>query len=126
MTKEVKTLIVGIAVLLSVRVTHAQLAETYSLPRPANCCLLNTAATLAEQLQDWNQLGRYHEANQELMKRPPEPERVVFLGDSITDATASRKLSPASRMSTAASAARPRRRCSCGSIRTSSRSSRRP
>ena len=79
------TIIAGIAALLSVRVTHAQLAESYSLPRPANCCLLNTAATLAEQLQDWNQLGRYHEANQELMKRPVEPGRVVFMGDSITD-----------------------------------------
>ena len=79
------TLIVGIAALLSVRATHAQLADTYSLPRPANCCLLNTATTLAEQLQDWNQLGRYHEANQELMKRPVEPGRVVFMGDSITD-----------------------------------------
>jgi lysophospholipase L1-like esterase len=78
------TLIVGIAALLSVRVT-TQLAEPYSLPRPANCCLLNTATTLAEQLQDWNQLGRYHEANQELMKRPVEPGRVVFMGDSITD-----------------------------------------
>ena len=32
------TLIVGIAALLSVRVIHAQLAEPYSLPRPANCC----------------------------------------------------------------------------------------
>ena len=79
------TLIVGIAALLSVRVIHAQLAEPYSLPRPANCCLLNTATTLAEQLQDWNQLGRYHEANQELMKQPVEPGRVVFMGDSITD-----------------------------------------
>ena len=59
-----KALIVGVVVLLSVRVTHAQLADTYSLPRPANCCLLNTATMLAEQLQDWNQLGRYHDANQ--------------------------------------------------------------
>jgi lysophospholipase L1-like esterase len=77
--------IVAIAALLSVRVTSAQLAEPYSLPRPGNCCLLNTATTLAEQLQDWNQLGRYHDANQALMKQPVEAGRVVFLGDSITD-----------------------------------------
>ena len=83
--KKAKALIVGVVVLLSVRVTHAQLADAYSLPRPANCCLLNTATMLAEQLQDWNQLGRYHDANKELMKRPVEPGRVVFLGDSITD-----------------------------------------
>ena len=85
MTQEIKALVVGVVVLLSVRVMHAQLAETYTLPRPANCCLLNTATMLAEQLQDWNQLGRYHDANTELMKLPVDPGRVVFLGDSITD-----------------------------------------
>jgi lysophospholipase L1-like esterase len=63
----------------------AQLTEDFTLPRPANCCLLNTAVSLAEQLQDWNQLGRYHAANQELLKQPVEPGRVVFMGDSITD-----------------------------------------
>jgi lysophospholipase L1-like esterase len=85
MKKELKTLAIVGVVLLGARVTHAQLADTYSLPRPANCCLLNTAAMLAEQLQDWNQLSRYHDANKELMKRPVEPGRVVFIGDSITD-----------------------------------------
>ena len=85
MTNDVKVLIVGVIGLLTVRVTHAQIADTYALPRPANCCLLATATTLAEQLQDWNQLGRYHEANQELMKGPVDPGRVVFIGDSITD-----------------------------------------
>lgn len=63
----------------------AQLAEEFSVPRPANCCLLNTAVSLAEQLQDWNQLGRYYAANKELMKLPVDPGRVVFMGDSITD-----------------------------------------
>jgi lysophospholipase L1-like esterase len=83
--KDVKLLIVGVVVLLGMRVTHAQLADTYSLPRSANCCLLNTATLLAEQLQDWNQLGRYHDANKALMKGPVEAGRVVFIGDSITD-----------------------------------------
>jgi len=36
-------------------------------------------------LQDWNQLGRYYADNQRLKQLPPEPARVVFLGDSITD-----------------------------------------
>jgi len=85
MTKNMKTLIVGVVVVLSVRAPHAQIAETYSLPRPANCCLLNTATLLAEQLQDWNQISRYHDANTELMKGPFDAERVVFIGDSITD-----------------------------------------
>lgn len=83
--KNVKALIAGAVLLLGARITHAQLADTYSLPRPANCCLLNTATMLAEQLQDWNQLGRYHDANKELMTRPVDPGRVVFIGDSITD-----------------------------------------
>lgn len=63
----------------------AQLADEYTLPRPGTCCLLNTAVTLAEQLQDWNQLSRYHAANQELMQQPAVPGRVVYIGDSITD-----------------------------------------
>jgi lysophospholipase L1-like esterase len=66
--------------------THAdaQLADEFNPPR-ANCCLINSARGLADQLQDWNQLGRYHQANQELKKRPAEPNLIVFMGDSITD-----------------------------------------
>ena len=64
---------------------QAQLAEELTLPRPAGCCLAGNAMSLAEQLQDWNQLGRYHAANAELKSRPAEPDRVVFMGDSITD-----------------------------------------
>jgi len=62
----------------------AQLADEFNPPR-ANCCLLNSAKGLADQLQDWNQLGRYHQANEELKKQPAESRRVVFMGDSITD-----------------------------------------
>src|SRR5688500_792346 len=78
-------LTVGLCALISAPALRAQISDEYQLPRPANCCLLNTATTLAEQLQDWNQLGRYHEANRELMRRPVDRGRVVFLGDSITD-----------------------------------------
>src|SRR5579871_1901444 len=66
------------------RLGHAQLAEEFAPPR-ANCCLVNNAKSLADQLQDWNQLGRYHQANEDLKKQPAEPKRVVFMGDSITD-----------------------------------------
>jgi len=69
---------------LSLDGASAQLAGDFSPPR-SNCCLLNAAKSLADQLQDWNQLGRYHQANQELKKQPADPGRVVFLGDSITD-----------------------------------------
>jgi lysophospholipase L1-like esterase len=62
----------------------AQLADEFNPPR-ANCCLVNSAKSLADQLQDWNQIGRYHQANEELKKQPADPKRVVFMGDSITD-----------------------------------------
>jgi lysophospholipase L1-like esterase len=63
---------------------RGQLVEQYQPPR-AGCCLASQAKGLAEQLQDWNQLGRYHAANEELKTKAPEAKRVVFLGDSITD-----------------------------------------
>jgi acyl-CoA thioesterase I len=65
-------------------VGHAQLVDQFTPPR-ANCCLVNNAKSLADQLQDWNQLGRFHQANEELKKQPVDPSRVIFLGDSITD-----------------------------------------
>ena len=64
--------------------SNAQLADEFNPPR-ANCCLVMNARGLADQLQDWNQLGRYHQGNEELRKQPTDPRRVVFLGDSITD-----------------------------------------
>jgi lysophospholipase L1-like esterase len=63
---------------------RCQLVEEYR-PARASCCLPATAQALADQLQDWNQLGRYHAANEALKTQPPEPKRVVFFGDSITD-----------------------------------------
>lgn len=62
----------------------AQLVEQYNPPR-AGCCLASTAQTLADQLQDWNQLGRYYADNQRLRALPADSGRVVFMGDSITD-----------------------------------------
>ncbi len=63
---------------------RAQLLPEYEPVRDA-CCLSLTIANLAEQLQDWNQLSRYHTENLQLRQRPAEPGRVVFIGDSITD-----------------------------------------
>jgi lysophospholipase L1-like esterase len=63
---------------------QAQLVEDFNPPK-ANCCLAGIAQSLADQLQDWNQLGRYHAANATLLNAPAEPGHVVFLGDSITD-----------------------------------------
>jgi len=44
-----------------------------------------SARGLADQLLDWNQIGRYRAENQELKKQPSDPKRVLFMGDSITD-----------------------------------------
>ena len=64
----------------------AQLVDDIPSGRAGSCCFAGAAQRLAEQLQDWNQLGRYHQANIELKRRAAtEPGRVVFMGDSITD-----------------------------------------
>jgi len=52
----------------------------------APCCMPQVAAKLATELQDWNQLGRYHADDVLLEKSPAVQGRVVFLGDSVTDA----------------------------------------
>jgi lysophospholipase L1-like esterase len=48
------------------------------------CCLPGAAQRLADQLGDWNMLGQFYAANEELKKQPADPQRVVFMGDSIT------------------------------------------
>jgi lysophospholipase L1-like esterase len=63
---------------------YGQLVQEFNPPK-ANCCLQFTAQSLADQLLDWNQLGRYHEENLRLQSQPADSTRVVFLGDSITD-----------------------------------------
>ncbi len=73
-----------IPLLLLPAAAHGQLVEDYNPPK-ANCCLASFARGLADQLQDWNQLGRYHQDNQRLKALPAVAGRVIFLGDSITD-----------------------------------------
>ena len=63
---------------------HGQMVDQFN-PPTSNSSLPATARNLAEQLLDWNQLGRYHQNNQELRTQPSDPGRVVFMGDSITD-----------------------------------------
>jgi lysophospholipase L1-like esterase len=63
---------------------NGQLVDDFSPPR-GNCCLAGSAQNLANQLQDWNQLGRYHADNLKLRAEPVPAGRVVFMGDSITD-----------------------------------------
>lgn len=80
-----KRIIVGVCLSLFLPLAvYAQLAPEFT-PAKAPCCMPRLAAQLADQLQDWNQLGRYHEDDLKLEAAPAGPGRVVFLGDSITD-----------------------------------------
>ena len=69
---------------LGAAAAHAQLTDTFDPPR-GRCCLVSAAQSLADQLQDWNQLGRYYADNEKLKAAGPVAGRVVFYGDSITD-----------------------------------------
>ncbi len=71
------------AMLISIP-AQCQLVEQFNPPQ-SNCCLAMAARNLADQLLDWNQLSRYRAENQELKKQKPDPKRVLFMGDSITD-----------------------------------------
>ncbi len=73
-----------IPLLLLPAAARCQLVEDYNPPK-TNCCLATFAHNLADQLQDWNQLSRYHDDNERLKDQPADPRRMVFLGDSITD-----------------------------------------
>jgi len=62
----------------------AQLVPEFHPPK-ARCCLSRYVAQVADELQDWNQLGRYHDDDVHLEQLPKVKGRVVFMGDSITD-----------------------------------------
>jgi len=80
-----KRIIVGLCLSLCLPIfAHGQFAPEFN-PPPAPCCMPHAAALLADELQDWNQLGRYHADDVRMEKGPAVEGRVVFLGDSITD-----------------------------------------
>ena len=95
----------------------AQLVDDYNPPRAA-CCLIGTAQNLVNQLQDWNQLGRYHADDEKLKAQPAEPGRVsIPRRFHHRWVETSRLLSPASPASIVASADKPPRKCWYGCTR---------
>jgi len=74
-----------VCILLLPLTTSAQLIQEFRPLEPTACCLQFLAQRLADQLQDWNQLGRYYDENRRLQAQPVQKGRVVFLGDSITE-----------------------------------------
>ena len=79
-----KKVMIFILCLLLSTPAYSQLLEEFE-QEDASCCLPIFAQRLVNQLKDWNQLSRYQDDNQALEKKPNDPKRVVFMGDSITD-----------------------------------------
>ena len=73
-----------LAAILSVGSTNGQLVPKPHQPK-SDCWLQILAQHLADELQDWNQVGYYYEENRRILEGPAEPGRVVFIGDSITE-----------------------------------------
>jgi lysophospholipase L1-like esterase len=68
---------------LLLSVAHGQTVDDFKSPRTP-CCIPSAVQRIADQLGDWNQLGQFYAANEELKRQPADPKRVVFMGDSIT------------------------------------------
>ena len=119
--KRIAALLVVAGAMLPTTAT-AQLVAEYEPVRHA-CCLSLTIRNIADQLQDWNQLSRYFTENQALRAQPPDPRRVVFIGDSITELWNLAESFPGASYVNRGISGQTTRRCSCGCSRTSSRSS---
>ena len=72
--------------LLLASAIHAQVPSPTSPPDPETVEGLRTLLDRANRrLEDWAQLNRYREANEQVPPAQKGEERVVFYGDSITD-----------------------------------------
>ena len=78
------------ALLLLGAVVMRPTAQTPATGGAPSCPEMATALTTLMQtdtrMRDWPALGRYRDANQLLLAGPRDKTRVVFMGDSITDA----------------------------------------
>jgi lysophospholipase L1-like esterase len=79
-----------ISMVLHTQVARAQVPTQPEAEKPHADCeeLPGVAAKLAnaeKTLQDWPNIGRYHEANATVRPPAKDEKRVVFMGDSITD-----------------------------------------
>ena len=83
--------LIVVCILTSARIVVAQPATR--APAPADpCAEVSARATRAEtKLMDWPALARYHDANTKVTAPAKSEDRVVFMGDSITDSWQSPK-----------------------------------
>jgi lysophospholipase L1-like esterase len=73
------------AILLATPAIHAQTPAPSA--QPCDCAELTTKLASAQKtLQDWPNIARYHDANATVNPLAKDEKRVVFMGDSITDA----------------------------------------
>jgi lysophospholipase L1-like esterase len=73
------------AILFLAPATRAQTPSPTATP--CDCDQLTSKYSSAQKtLQDWPNIARYHDANASLPAPPKDEKRVVFMGDSITDA----------------------------------------
>jgi lysophospholipase L1-like esterase len=80
---EMKRLFYSIGLLLAC--VHFSMAQSTPAP-PADCAELSVQVTrFAALLKDWPGLSRYHNENARVAPPAKNEDRVVFLGDSITD-----------------------------------------
>jgi lysophospholipase L1-like esterase len=80
---EMKRLFYSIGLLLAC--VHFSMAQSTPAP-PADCAELSVQVTRFEALlKDWPALSRYHDENARVAPPAKNENRVVFLGDSITD-----------------------------------------
>jgi lysophospholipase L1-like esterase len=71
------------AIALTIPAAKAQTPSDQS----CDCTQLNTKLASAQKtLQDWPNIARYHDANASIKPPAKDEKRVVFMGDSITDA----------------------------------------
>jgi lysophospholipase L1-like esterase len=99
-----RRLVLGVFILLSLGQVHAQFTPFFnsnvvaqaqtpgtSPPQAAGADKAELSQLQAQlqaaqdKLNDWPNLGRYHDANAQVTTPAPDEERVVFMGDSITD-----------------------------------------
>jgi lysophospholipase L1-like esterase len=81
---------VSITMLICLAVVGPQMPQAQTPSSPATCPEMASAHTALmrndTRLRDWPNLGRYREANRSLPAPAGNDARVVFMGDSITDA----------------------------------------
>jgi lysophospholipase L1-like esterase len=84
-TRQIRMMVVLLAMFVA-----AGYSQTAPAPAPAPVDPAQQMATMQKKLDDWPQLSRYRAANAQLGAPMAGEKRVVFFGDSITDAWGTR------------------------------------